>query len=158
MGAGGLGGLSGALLGEAADRGQQPAGAEGLGQELYPEIAAERRRGYSSAGYADLTLDELGAFEIPPILPIRLKGYDHFVVFRGRYGDRVLLADPAFGNLTMTVSRFLELWKGGIGFVVTGVEREESEGPLDIAEIPFANPSVIHRLTGDRAFSGVRFR
>ena len=79
-------------------------------------------------------------------------------MFRGRYGDRVLLADPAFGNLTMRVSRFLELWKGGIGFVVTGVERQESEGPLDIAGIPFANPSVINRLTGDRAFSGVRMR
>ncbi len=68
------------------------------------------RRGYESAGYAELSLQDLENFTVPPIVPISLKGYDHFVVFRGRYGDRVVLADPAFGNLTMSAARFEELW------------------------------------------------
>ena len=86
---------------------------------------------------------------MPPIVPISLKGYDHFVVFRGQYGDRVVVADPAFGNLTMSASQFVDLWKDGIGFVVTGVARQGAESPLDIAALPFANRSVINHLAGN---------
>jgi hypothetical protein len=63
-----------------------------------------------------------------------------------------VLADPAFGNLTMSASRFVELWKDGIGFVVTGVPRQDFAGRLDIAELPFANPSVIRHLTSGSSF------
>ena len=75
-------------------------------------------RGYSSKGYADLSLKKLMEFGMPALVPIRLKGYDHFVVFRGVVGDRVLLADPAYGNLSMRVRRFVKIWKNGIGFIV----------------------------------------
>ena len=34
----------------------------------------------------------------PTIVPVHLMGYSHLVVFRGIESDRVLLADPAFGN------------------------------------------------------------
>jgi ABC-type bacteriocin/lantibiotic exporter with double-glycine peptidase domain len=59
----------------------------------------------------------------PLIVPVRLRGYPHFVVFRGILGNRVLLADPAFGNRTMTVDRFERAWLvypqlGRIGFAV----------------------------------------
>jgi len=107
------------------------------------------RRGYDSAGYVDLELHELEAFAVPPIIPVSLKGYDHFVVFRGRHGDRVVLADPAFGNMTMSVARFLELWESKIAFVVTDVERQDIETPVDVAALPFANSLLIHRLTTD---------
>jgi predicted double-glycine peptidase len=113
------------------------------------------RRGYTSSGFADLDLDDLSDFAVPPIVPISLKGFDHFVVFRGHYGDRVVLTDPAFGNLTMSASRFIELWKDGIGFVVTGVPRQDSAGRLDIAELPFANRSVIRHLTSGSSFRTV---
>jgi hypothetical protein len=111
------------------------------------------RRGYTSSGFAGLELADLAEFAVPPIVPISLKGYDHFVVFRGHYGDRVVVADPAFGNLTMSASQFVNLWKNGIGFVVTGVARQDAGSPLDIATLPFANRSVINRLTGN---SGTR--
>lgn len=116
------------------------------------------RRGYASAGYADLSLADLEAFAVPPIVPISLKGYDHFVVFRGRYGDRVLLADPAFGNLTMSISRFEDLWKDGIGFVVTDVERRDSGEMFNPANLPFSNASLVNRRTGEPGFSrfGIR--
>lgn len=110
------------------------------------------RRGYESAGYVDLDLEELEAFDVPAIVPISLKGFDHFVVFRGRYGDRVVLADPAFGNMTMRVFRFEELWKSRIAFVVKDAERQDTEAPLDVAALPFPNTSLIPRLTTSGVF------
>jgi len=75
-------------------------------------------RGYEAKGYAGLTLKELAELGLPAIVPIRLNGYSHFVVFRQTGGDRVLLADPAFGVVTMKAARFLEIWDKGIGFIV----------------------------------------
>jgi predicted double-glycine peptidase len=51
-------------------------------------------------------------------VPIHLKGFDHFIVVKGIVSGRVMIADPAFGNNTMRVDRFQELWKGGIVFIV----------------------------------------
>ena len=75
-------------------------------------------RGYGAEGFSGMTLEELAAQKSSVITPIRVKGFDHFVVVKGVVGDRVLLADPGFGNLTMKSSRFMELWKNGIVFVV----------------------------------------
>jgi hypothetical protein len=52
------------------------------------------------------------------IVPIRLKGFDHFIVVRQISDGRVIVADPGFGNLTMKVDRFQSLWKEGIAFIV----------------------------------------
>ena len=111
------------------------------------------RRGYGSAGYAELSLSDLEEFEVPPIVPVQLKGYDHFVVFRGRYGDRVVLADPAFGNLTMSAERFQELWKNGIAFVVIDVERQDTSGAsFDKGLLPFSNLPAVQHILRDAAF------
>ena len=75
-------------------------------------------RGLTAAGYGGLTLDELLALA-PVIAPIRLNGFGHFVVVRGAMGDRVLLADPAFGNRTVAREAFVRSWPSQIGFVVT---------------------------------------
>ncbi len=82
------------------------------------------KRGYEGIGYARLTLQDL-IERAPIIVPLNLHGYNHFVVFRGRRGDRVLLADPAWGNRTMWTERFEDAWTdyprfGRIGFVVAG--------------------------------------
>jgi predicted double-glycine peptidase len=74
-------------------------------------------RGFAAAGYAGLDLDELVAMA-PAVTPIRVRGFAHFVVVRGRRGDRLLLGDPAFGNRTMTVEAFMQAWTSRIGFVV----------------------------------------
>ncbi|MDJ0712090.1 MAG: C39 family peptidase [Woeseiaceae bacterium] len=113
------------------------------------------RRGYDSAGFVDLGLDELENFDIPPIVPVSLKGYDHFVVFRGRYGDRVVLADPAFGNLTMSVTRFTELWQSRIAFVIRGEEPEITGNRLAVESLPFPNPSLAQRVIADGKFRRV---
>lgn len=85
------------------------------------------RRGYNGVGLGQLTMSDLAKYA-PIIVPISVHGYQHFVVFRGVLNDRVLLADPAFGNRTMSRSRFEKAWLpfpevGRVGFYV---ERTDS--------------------------------
>ena len=75
-------------------------------------------RGYRAEGFSDMSLEELADLKVPAIVPIRSKGVDHFVVVRGVFGDRVVLADPAFGNMTIKARKFQEIWKQGIAFIV----------------------------------------
>ena len=75
-------------------------------------------RGYRAQGFSEMSLEELADLKIPALVPIRSKGVDHFVVVRGVFGDRVVLADPAFGNMTIKARKFQEIWKQGIAFIV----------------------------------------
>jgi len=75
-------------------------------------------RGYSAEGFSGVTIDQLAEVKTSVITPIRFKGFDHFVVVKGIVGDRVVLVDPGFGNMTMKTTRFAEIWKNGIMFVV----------------------------------------
>ncbi len=103
------------------------------------------KRGYEGIGYGRLTLQDL-IEQAPILVPLSLHGYNHFVVFRGRRGDRVLIADPAWGNRTLRVERFEEAWidapeTGKVGFVV--VRREGSTPPNRLA--PRASDFVMLR-------------
>ncbi|MDB5447833.1 MAG: peptidase bacteriocin processing [Phenylobacterium sp.] len=100
-------------------------------------------RGFEAAGYGDLTLDELVAMA-PAVAPMRVRGFGHFVVLRGRLGDRLLLGDPAFGNRTMAVEDFVKAWPSHIGFVIfppgqphppnrMGIPRELAAAPAGAA-------------------------
>ena len=78
---------------------------------------------YKGEGLGQLDLNDL--IERAPIMvPINALGYNHFVVFRGVMGNRVLVADPAWGNRTMTIDKFQRMWldygepMGHVGFVV----------------------------------------
>lgn len=80
-------------------------------------------RGYEGTGYGKLEIENLLA-KAPIMVPIHTKGYNHFVIFLGMFRNRVLLADPAWGNRTMPVHQFEESWinypkLGKIGFVVS---------------------------------------
>jgi len=79
-------------------------------------------RGYDGIGLGQLTIEHL-VVRAPMIIPINVYGYQHFVVFRGMLGNRVLLADPAFGNRTLLRSDFENAWInfaeiGHVGFLV----------------------------------------
>lgn len=83
----------------------------------------DRLKRYKGVGLGQLTLRDL-VQRAPLIVPLSLHGYDHFVVFRGVHRGRVLLADPAWGNRTMSVTAFARAWReypeiGRIGFQVT---------------------------------------
>lgn len=95
------------------------------------------QRGYNGIGLGKLKLEDL--IERAPILvPINTSGYNHFVIFRGVLGNRVLLADPAWGNRTMTKAQFEDVWVafgriGHVGFVVESKDNviaSESAGLL----------------------------
>lgn len=79
-------------------------------------------RGYSAAGFRSVSVEELLAMKAP-IVPIDEYGDAHFVVVRGLRGGKLDIADPAFGNRTMSVERFRAAWKDGIAFVVTREKR-----------------------------------
>ena len=72
--------------------------------------------GYQAAGFK-LTVDDLAKLAAPVIVFIQPLDYKHFAVLRGVAGGRVFLADPARGNVRMTIGRFLTEW-GGIVFVL----------------------------------------
>jgi uncharacterized protein len=74
-------------------------------------------QGLAAAAFGEMTLDDLDDLA-PAIVPIRWHGFRHFVVYRGRQGGRVLIADPAFGNRTLPEEVFTSVWAGGVGFVV----------------------------------------
>lgn len=74
--------------------------------------------GFHCLAYREMTLADLVALQAPAIVPIRTRGYDHFVVFRGCHDDRVYLADPIVGNITMKASNFVAAWRDGVGMIL----------------------------------------
>ncbi len=84
-------------------------------------------RGYEPNGYGELSFEHLQEL-VPAILPVRLHGYDHFVVFRGTRRGRVVFADPAFGNRTMPIAEFERAWKQRVAFVVARSDPEAGAG------------------------------
>jgi hypothetical protein len=78
--------------------------------------------GYEGVGLGRMTLPDLIKLA-PIIVPMNLQGFPHFVVFRGATSNTVLLADPAFGNLTMSIAKFMNGWIeyrdiNRVGFIV----------------------------------------
>src|ERR1700749_4908583 len=60
-------------------------------------------RGYHAEGFSGMTMEDLAMEKTSVITPIRAKGVDHFVVVKGIVAGHVVMADPAFGNMTMRV-------------------------------------------------------
>ena len=69
------------------------------------------RRGLQTDGFR-MDLDKLAALQVPGIVLVNTRGYRHFVVVRGVETDRVLLADPAAGNVAIARSEFERIWNG----------------------------------------------
>lgn len=111
-------------------------------------------RGFEAAGYGGLSLDELVDLA-PVVAPIRVRGFAHFVVVRGRRGDQLLIGDPAFGNRTMTAERFLEAWPSRIGFVVRppGVARPPNRMGAPPELFPFPSATTV-RTSAERHVAG----
>jgi hypothetical protein len=98
-------------------------------------------RGYEGIGLGKLGLPDL-LERAPIIVPVDLKGYPHFVVFRGATSERVLLADPAFGNVTMSIYKFVDAWieyrdLGRVGFLVTKSGTVAPPGQLSARALDF---------------------
>ena len=98
-------------------------------------------RGYTADGYMEVTLENLMEFG-PSIVPVSTSGYNHFVVFRGIVADHVLLADPAFGNRTMTIEQFEEAWLQNMAFVVSRADGKPAPNQLTPRENDFVAPNA----------------
>jgi uncharacterized protein len=88
--------------------------------------------GFKGEGLGQLDFNDL--IENAPIMvPVNALGYNHFVIFRGVMRDRVLLADPAWGNRTITIGKFqsmlLDYGKemGHVGFII---KRADGSAPI----------------------------
>jgi hypothetical protein len=75
-------------------------------------------RGYTAEGFSDMSMKELASQKSAVIVPIRIRGFDHFVVVNGILAGHVYLADPGFGNVTMRTDQFQHVWKNGIVFIL----------------------------------------
>ena len=73
--------------------------------------------GHPSGGFK-AEADDLRELDHPAIAPIEYAGFKHFVVIRAVYDDRVYVADPALGNISFTMHRFLEVWDNNVLFIV----------------------------------------
>lgn len=104
-----------------------------LGFSLLDMKKYAESRGYRGVGYSQLQMEDLLGMG-PTVVPIRVHNYNHFVIFRGVQNGRVLLADPAFGNRSMTVADFQQAWLNNLGFVVKRPDGSTPAGVLDVAK------------------------
>lgn len=66
-------------------------------------------------------IEHLDRIKIPVIARVSIKGYDHFLVFKGAQNGRIFVADPSFGNGSYRLASFEKVWSGlMIGFVRRG--------------------------------------
>ncbi len=107
-------------------------------------------KGYEVVGYK-MDLDYLVELNKPVLVPVRIKDYSHFIIFRGLIDDRVFLADPALGKMTMKVEKFTSLWENGVGLVLSKDSKKKTRSPLKLAENEkaiFADPDIVRQTFG----------
>ncbi len=129
-----------------------------------PFEKVQERRGFSlldlkkftqSKGYVvtayKMSTKFLSEREGPVLVPIKFKNYQHFVIVKDVIADRIFLADPSAGNVSMKISKFEKLWINGIGLIV---ERDKNDKkPLastlkvDDNDIVIADYRMLRRLT-----------
>ena len=105
-------------------------------------------RGYVGEGYGEVAVTDLIDLA-PAIVPIRIQAaYDHFVVFRGLADGRAVLADSAFGNRTIPIGEFLDVWRGQVAFVVRRPDEPPKHNLLALRddELLIVPPEVVRAV------------
>lgn len=95
-----------------------------LGFSMLELKRASDRLGYQSSGFRLKSAKDLERLKVPVLTLIRPRGYEHFVVLKRIEGNKVLIADPAFGNSAPDFSQFEQYWSG----VILAVLSPEAEG------------------------------
>ena len=124
-----------------------------LGFSLFDLKVYAATLGFGAAGFGAMNLDDLDAIA-PAIVPVRMHGFRHFVVYRGRRGDRVLFADPSFGNRTMPLWSFRAVWAEGIGFRVFDPAQPNAPNRMGAPAELFAAPAASVRRQEIAAMPG----
>jgi len=84
-----------------------------LDLKTYGESLGYRVKGYKLPDYRNIT-----KLKIPAIVLIDHRGLSHFVVIKGTIGKEVFIADPARGNMKISLEEFGKIW-GNILLVCT---------------------------------------
>jgi predicted double-glycine peptidase len=110
-------------------------------------------KGYQAAGFK-LTIEQLKQLAAPVLVFVEPQGYKHFAILRGVDRGRVFLADPARGNLRMSISRFLREWHGIIFVLGRSGEEELTTYPLALSRPVYIQPELLRvsRMTDFGAF------
>jgi len=66
--------------------------------------------GYVVGGFRLADVDKLAYLKVPVIILTKTRGYNHFVVLKGVAQGTVFIADPAFGNRSMSLDEFGSTW------------------------------------------------
>jgi predicted double-glycine peptidase len=108
-----------------------------------------------------VALANLEKLRIPTIILLAVGRYTHFVVLKGIRGDRVYVADPAFGNRSVAISDFAKSWNDVVFLVVSPKGEGGTELPLEatpaapttsvltIQELGIGSFSFFQRLPGE---------
>lgn len=103
--------------------------------------------GHPSGGFKAEASD-LEALDHPAIAPIDHAGFKHFVVIKAVYAGRVYVADPALGNMSFTLSRFLDVWDNNVLFIVFPDGQKPASGlELQTADLRFVSDYIIAENT-----------
>ncbi|WP_297396104.1 C39 family peptidase [Acidiferrobacter sp.] len=70
----------------------------------------------------------LTKLRVPVVVLLDIQGYEHFVVLKGVVNGRAYLADPALGNRSLSMRRFVKDWDDVV-FIVMG-PHYDSRTPL----------------------------
>jgi predicted double-glycine peptidase len=113
---------------------------------------AAQLKGYDAAGFR-LTLEQLKQLKAPVVVYVEPFGYHHFAVLRGIAGDRVFLADPSRGNMTLSIAQFADEY-GGVVFAL-GKKGEENilRYPLALSRSDdYVRPDLYRIISGMNSY------
>ncbi len=111
---------------------------------------------FLAAGYKEVSLESLRKLKLPGIVLLSSGRFSHFVVLKGVRGDKVYLADPAFGNRRMDVQSFQNEWDGILFLVASGQGGRIAEVPLESLSAPEMDVVRIQQLTQTGGFPSFR--
>ena len=87
------------------------------GMSLLDLKKAALRRGYKAYGIT-LKKASLSKLSFPVLVYLRTRYSRHFAILKGLKENRVFLADPARGNIRLTMDTFLKEWKEKITLIL----------------------------------------
>lgn len=97
------------------------------------------KRFFEAHGYKALgvktNVETLASLGKPAIVTIVIGKYKHYVVFRGVYKGRVILADPAFGTTVLSVKDFERMWYKNIALII-------DDKPIDKTNLAFSKDEL----------------
>ncbi len=104
-------------------------------------------RGHKAQGFR-LAPEYLAKLTHPVLVFIKPRGYEHFAVLRGVRDGWVFLADPAQGNVRMSLIKFLDMWleKQGKGIIFAVERHDETWSDVLTLSLPmpgFARPEIL---------------